>query len=41
MKQKSKKKPSKWLLHVKSEMKKNPKMKFKDVLKEAKKSYKK
>jgi len=30
-----------WIIHVKSVKKKNPKMKFKDVLKEAKKSYKK
>jgi len=33
------KKPNKWLLHVKETKKKNPKMGFKDVLKEAKKSY--
>jgi len=30
-----------WLTHVKKVKKKNPEMKFKDVLKEAKKSYKK
>jgi len=28
-----------WLLHVKETKKKNPKMKFSEVLKEAKKSY--
>ena len=28
-----------WLLHVKETKKKNPKMGFKDILKEAKKSY--
>ena len=36
-----KKKENPWLSHVKLIKKKNPKMKFKDVLKEAKKSYKK
>jgi hypothetical protein len=35
------KKENPWLDHVKSTMKKNPKLKFKDVLKEAKKTYKK
>jgi len=40
-KTKSTRAPSKWLVHVKSTMKANPKMKFKDVLKEAKKTYKK
>lgn len=38
---KQKKKPNKWLLHVKAVKKKNPKLKLKEVLKEAKKSYKK
>lgn len=31
---------NKWIEHVKDFKKKNPDMKFKDVLKEAKKSYK-
>ena len=35
------KKVNPWLVHVKSTKAKNPKMSFKDVLKEAKKSYKK
>lgn len=35
------KKVNPWLMHVKDTKKKNPKMSFKDVLKEAKKSYKK
>ena len=30
-----------WLVHVKATMKKNPGMKFKDVLKKAKQTYKK
>ena len=33
------KKENKWLTHIKSVKSKNPKMSFKDVLKEAKKSY--
>jgi len=42
-KEKTKKAPNKWLIHVKAEMKKssNKGKKFKDVLKEAKKTYKK
>lgn len=32
-------KENKWLSHLKDFKKKNPKMKFKDVLKEAKKTY--
>ena len=35
------KKVNPWLIHVKDTMKKNPKLKFKDVLKEAKKTFKK
>ena len=35
----TKKKENPWLSHVKLTKEKNPKMKFKDVLKEAKKSY--
>jgi len=34
-------KPTAWNLHVKATSKKHPKKKFKDVLKEAKKTYKK
>ena len=33
------KKENKWLTHIKKVKKDNPKMQFKDVLKEAKKSY--
>jgi hypothetical protein len=35
------KKENPWLTHVKKTMKENPKMEFKDVLKLAKKTYKK
>ncbi len=35
------KKTNPWLVHVKKTMKENPKLKFKDVLKLAKKTYKK
>jgi len=35
------KKINPWLLHVKKVKKENPKLSFKEVLKEAKKSYKK
>lgn len=35
------KKINPWLVHVKATMKSNPKLKFKDVLKEAKKTFKK
>ena len=35
------KKENVWLSHVKKTKKDNPKMKFKDILKEAKKTYKK
>jgi hypothetical protein len=35
------KKETAWLKHVKETRTKNPKMKFKDVLKEAKKTYRK
>jgi len=37
----NKKMANKWLEHVKNTQKKHPNMKYKDVLKEAKKSYKK
>lgn len=42
MKKSNKKRPpNKWQLHVKKTMKENPGMSLKDVLKKAKKTYKK
>ena len=37
----AKRKENPWLTHVKKVKKENPELKFKDVLKKAKKSYKK
>ncbi len=41
MVEKIKRKPNKWLIHVKEVKAENPNLKFKEVLIKAKKSYKK